>query len=329
MRRREFMAIAGGAAATSMTWPLAARAQRPIKVPTIGLLDANTEMLEGPRVKALVQRLGELGWVEGRNVAIEYRYAEGRNERLADIAAEFVRLKVDVIVTSATPPSVAAKKATSSIPIVFATVGDPIGAGLVASLARPGGNITGLSLQQSDTAAKRLELLREVLPGLRHVAIVANVDNPAVRLDLREVQSAAVALGIEPIKFEIRRPEDIAPAVNAVKGRAEALYVCNDPLATTNRVRIGELALDIRLPTMCGTREYVEAGNLMSYGPNVPALFRRTADYVDKILRGAKPSDLPVEQPTKFDLIINTKTAKMLGLAIPSTMLARADDVLE
>jgi putative tryptophan/tyrosine transport system substrate-binding protein len=212
---------------------------------------------------------------------------------------------------------------------VFAAVGDPIGAGLVGSLSRPGGNITDLSLQQSDTAAKRLELLREVVPGLRRLAIMANVDNPAVQLDVREVQSAAIALGVEPIKSEIRRPEDIAPAVNAIRERVDALYVCNDPLVTTNRVRIGELALDIRLPTMCGAREYVEAGGLMSYAPNVPDLFRRTADYVDKILRGAKPSVLPVEQPTKFDLTINLKTAKKLGLTISPTMLARADDVLE
>jgi putative ABC transport system substrate-binding protein len=262
MRRREFITALGGAAA----WPLAAHAQQPTKVHTIGFLDPNAARLEGQRVKAFLQRLSELGWVEGRNIAIEYRYAEGQNERLDDIASELVRLKVDVIVTSATPPSMAAKNATSSIPIVFAAVGDPIGAGLVASLARPGGNITGLSLQQSDTAAKRLELLREVVTGLRHIAIMANVDNPAVLLDLRQVQSATVALGIEPIKFEVRRPEEIAPAVSAIRGRADAIYVCNDPLVTTNRVRIGQLALDIRLPTMCGAREYVEAGNLMSYG---------------------------------------------------------------
>jgi ABC-type uncharacterized transport system substrate-binding protein len=315
VRRRDFLTLVGGAAAG---WPLAVHAQQQPKVRTIGLLDPNAAMLEGPRVKALVQRLGELGWVEGRNIAIEYRYAEGRNERLADIASEFVRLKVDVIVTSATPPSVAAKNATSSIPIVFAAVGDPIGAGLVVSLARPGGNITGLSLQQSDTASKRLELLREILPGLRRVAIMANIDNPSVQLDLREVQSAAVAFSIEPIKFEIRRPEDIAPAVNAVSGRADALYICNDPLVTTNRVRIGQLALDIRLPTMCGTRECVEAGNLMSYGANVPDLFRHTADYVDKILRGAKPSELPVEQPTKFDLIIQHQDRKNAGAQHPT-----------
>jgi putative tryptophan/tyrosine transport system substrate-binding protein len=325
MRRREFIMLLGGAAA----WPLAARAQQSAKVPTIGFLAPNTAVLDGPRIHALVQRLGELGWVEGRNITIEYRYAEGRNEHFGDFASELVRLKVDVIVTSATPPTLAAKKATSSIPIVFASVGDPIGAGLVASLARPGGNITGLSLQQSDTAAKRLGMLREVVPGLRHVAIAANVDNASVQLDLREVQSAAVALGIEPIKFEMRRSEDIAPAINAVKGRADALYVCNDPVASTNRVRICELALDIRLPTMCGAREYVEAGGLMSYAANFPDLFRRTAEYVDKILRGAKPSELPVEQPTKFDLIINLKTAKALGLTIAPTMLARADDVLE
>jgi putative ABC transport system substrate-binding protein len=270
MRRRDVLHTLG---AFIIGWPSTARAQQSTKVPTIGFLAPNTAALDKKRVNALVQRLGELGWVEGHNIAIQYRYAEGRNERLADFASEFVRLKVDVIVTSATPPTLAAKKATSSIPIVFASVGDPIGAGLVASLARPGGNITGLSLQMSDTAAKRVEILREVVPDLRHVAIMANIDNASARLDMQEVLSATAALGIEPIKSEIRSSEDIASAVNAVKGRADALYVCNDPLVTTNRVRISELALDIRLPTMCAAREYVEAGSLMSYGANFPALF--------------------------------------------------------
>ena len=280
-------------------------------------------------VAAFVQRLRELGWIEGRTVAIEYRWAEGRSERFAEIAAEFVRLKVDVIVTAGTAAVVAAKQATSVIPIVFAAAGDPVGTGLVASLARPGGNVTGLSIQATDLAGKRLELLREVVPGLRRLAIMANVGNPAAVLEMGEVQAAARTLGLEVVTLEIRRAEDIAPAFEALKGRADALYVVGDPLVNTNRVRINTLALAARLPTMYGSREYVEAGGLMSYGANFPDLFRRAADYVDKILRGAKPADIPVEQPTKFDLVINLTTAKALGLDVPPTLLARADEVIE
>ena len=276
-----------------------------------------------------MQRLRELGWIEGRTVAIEYRWAEGRSERFAEIAAEFVRLKVDVIVTAGTAAVVAAKQATSVIPIVFAAAGDPVGTGLVASLARPGGNVTGLSNQSADLAGKRLELLREVVPGLRRLAIMANVGNPIGVLEMGEVQAAARTLGLEVVTLEIRRAEDIAPAFEALKGRADALYVVTDPLVNTNRIRINTLALGARLPTMHGIREYVEAGGLMSYGPNFPDLFRRAADYVDKILRGAKPADIPVEQPTKFDLVINLTTAKALGLDVPPTLLARADEVIE
>ena len=326
MRRREFITLLGGAAAA---WPLAARAQQPGKLPTIGFLGAATPAAWGQWVAAFVQRLRELGWIEGRTVAIEYRWAEGRSERYAEIAAEFVRLKVDVIVTQATAAVLAAKQATSVIPIVFAVAADPVGSGLVASLARPGGNVTGLSIQATDLAGKRLELLREVVPGLRRLAIMANVGDPGAVLEMGEVQAAARTLGLEVATFEIRRAEDIAPAFEALKGRAEALYVCADPLVITNRIRINTLALGARLPTMYGFREYVEAGGLMSYGPNFPDLFRRAADYVDKILRGAKPADLPVEQPTKFDLVINLTTAKALGLTVPPTLLARADEVIE
>ncbi len=276
-----------------------------------------------------MQRLRELGWNEGRTIAIEYRWAEGRNERLAETAAEFVRRKVDVIVTSATPPTVAAKQATSVIPIVFAAVGDPVGIGVVEFLARPGGNATGLSLQQTDAAGKRLEVLREVMPGLRRLAIMANSGNPSAGLDMREAQATARTLGLEAVTSEVLRPEDIAPAFDALKGNVEALYVCGDPLAVTNRVRINTLALGARLPTMFGAREYVEAGGLMSYGANFLDLYRRTAELVDKVLRGSKPADIPVEQPTKFDLIINLTTAKALGLKIPPTVLARADEVIE
>jgi putative ABC transport system substrate-binding protein len=326
MRRREFITLLGGAAAA---WPLAARAQQSAKLPTIGYLGPNTRSLDSQRLVAFLERLRDLGWIEGRTIIIEYRWAEGRNERLAEFAAEFVRRKVNVIVTSATPPTVAAKQATSAIPIVFASVGDPVGAGVVESLARPGGNATGLSLQQTDAAGKRLELLSDVVPGLRRLAIMANSGNASAALDMREAAATARSLGIEAIKSEILRAEDIAPTFDALKGRVEALYVCNDPLAVTNRVRINTLALGLRLPTMFIAREYVDAGGLMSYGANFLDLYRRTAELVDKILRGTKPSDIPVEQPTKFDLLVNLTTAKALGLTVPPSLLARADEVIE
>jgi len=325
MMRREFIALLGGAAA----WPVAARAQQPGKLRTIGFLGQSTRSAASEWVAAFVQRLRELGWMEGRTITIEYRWSEGRAERFAQIAAEFVRLKVDVILTSGTPEVLAAKQATSVIPIVFATAGDPVGNGLIASLARPGGNVTGMSLQSNDTAGKRVELLREVVPSLRRLAILANVGNPFSVLELGEAQAAARALGLEVDTLEIRRPEDIAPAFEALKGRAQALYVCADGLVNANRIRINTLALSVRLPTIHGYRDYVEAGGLMSYGANLPDLFRRSADYVDKILRGAKPADIPVEQPTKFDLVINLTTAKALGLDVPSSLLARADEVIE
>ena len=326
MRRREFITLLGGAAAA---WPFAARAQQPAKLPTIGFLGASTSSAWSDWTAAFVQQLRELGWIEGRTVAIEYRWAEGRNERFAEIVAEFVRLKVDIIVTQGTAPVIAAKQATSVIPIVFASAGDPVGNNLVASLARPGGNVTGLSSQSTDTAAKRLELLREVVPRLRRLAIMANVGNSFAVLEVREVQAAARTLGLEDAIFEIRRAEDIVPAVKALKGRAEALYVGNDPLVFTNRVRINTLALGARLPTMYGVPEFVKAGGLMSYGSNLLNQFRRAAVLVDKILKGAKPADLPVEQPTKFQFVINLKTAKALGLTVPSQLLARADEVIE
>jgi putative ABC transport system substrate-binding protein len=324
--RRTFLAALGGAA---VSWPLAARAQQMAKLPAVGFLVSGTPSTHGPWFAALAQRLRELGWIEGRTIAIEYRWAEGRNERFAEIAAEFVRLKVDVIVTAGTALVVAAKQATSVILIVFAAAGDPVGTGLVASLARPGGNVTGLSVQQTDAAAKRLELLREVVPGLRRLAILANVASPAVVLDMREVQATAGTLGLEVTTSEIRQGEDIAPAFEALKSRADALYVCIDPLVSTHRIRINTLALAARLPTMHGSREFVEAAGLISYGTNIPDLFRRAAGYVDKILRGAKPADIPVEQPTKFDLIINLTTANALGLEIPDKLLALADEVID
>jgi putative tryptophan/tyrosine transport system substrate-binding protein len=321
MRRREFITLVGGAAA----WPLATHAQQAAKLPTVGFLGTSTR---SQWTTVFVQRLGELGWIEGRTVAIEYRWAEGRSERFAEIAAEFVRLKVDVIFTTGSAV-LAVKQTTSAIPVVFTLAQDPLGTGLVASLARPGGNVTGISNQQTDLATKRLELLREVVPTLRRLAILANVGNPAAVLEMGDVQATARTLGLEIATSEFRRAEELEPAFETLKGRTDALYVCSDSLTFTHRVRIKTLALALRLPMIYVERENVEAGGLMSYGPNFPDLFRRAADYVDRILRGAKPGELPVEQPTKFDLVINLKTAKALGLDIPPTLLARADEVIE
>jgi putative ABC transport system substrate-binding protein len=309
MKRREFITLLGGMAA----WPLAARAQQAARLPTIGFMGASTRSAENQWIATFVQRLRELGWTEGRTVAIEYRWAEGRDERLAEIAAEFVRLKVDVVVTWGIPSTLAAKKATSVIPVVAAALGDPLGTGIVASLGRPGGNVTGLSVQAPELAGKRLELLRETLPALRRLAILVNVENPSHVLEMREVQAAARTLGLQVDAREIRRAEHIAAAFDALKGQ-DALYVCTDPVVFTNAVRINILAAAARIPTMHGRREYVEAGGLMSYGTNFPDLFRRAGEYVDKILRGAKPAEIPVEQPTKFEFVINLTTAKAFSL---------------
>lgn len=325
MNRRAFIALLGGAA---VAWPLAARAQQPTKLPTIGFLGGATASAWSPWVAAFVQRLRELGWIEGRTVAIEYRWAEGSSERAYEIAAEFVRLKVDVIVTSGGVLA-AAKRATTVTPIVFPIANDPVGSGFVETLARPGGNITGLSLQSTDLATKRLELLREFVPGIRRLGILVNVGNPGAVLESHEAQTAARALGLDVATVEIRRAEDIVPALAALEGRAEALYVGPDALIVANRIRLNILTLTLRLPAIYGTREFVEVGGLMSYGPSFPELFRRSGDYVDKILRGAKPADLPVEQPTKFDLVINLTTAKALRLKIPEAFLLRADEVIE
>jgi putative ABC transport system substrate-binding protein len=324
VKRRAFLTFLGCATLP----PLPLRAQQSAKLLTIGFLGANTPATQSQWTAAFVNRLRELGWIENRTVTIEYRWGEGRTESFDEFLAEFVRLKVDVIVTAGAAVR-AAKQATSAIPIVFAVANDPLGAGLVASLSRPGGNVTGLSNQASDLGAKRLELLREVVPGLRRLAIMANVGNPQTALEMGEVQATARTFGLEFVPLEIRRAEDIAPGFETLRGRADALYVCPDPLATTNRIRINALALGARLPTIHGIREHVEAGGLMSYGANYVDLWRRAGDYVDKILRGAKAADLPVEQPTKFELVINLKTAKTLGLAISPTLLARADEVIE
>ncbi len=326
MRRRDFITLLGGTAAA---WPLSTRAQQSAKPPIIGYLSPDSASNTSQWTVTFVRRLHELGYIEGSTVEIEYRWAEGHAERLSEFAAELVRLKVNVIVTSATPPTIAAKRATSVIPIVFAASGDPVGSGLVASLARPGGNVTGLSIQSVDAVSKQVELLRDVVPNLRRLAVLADESNPLIRRQVEEVQAAAHALGVEVAPLDVRRADDIAPAFAALDGSAEALYVPTDPLFFSNKLAISALALKARLPDMHGLREEVVAGGLFSYGPSLPDLFRRAADLVDKILRGAKPADIPVEQPTKFDLVINLKTAKALGLTVPHNLLVLADEVIE
>jgi putative ABC transport system substrate-binding protein len=325
VRRRDFITLLGGATAA---WPLATRAQQRAKMPTIGFLGASTPSAWSDWTAAFVQRLRELGWIEGRTVAIDYRWAEGREERFTEIAAEFVRSKVDVIVTSGGVVR-AAMQTTSVIPIVFGSANDPVGSGLIASLARPGGNVTGLSNQASDLAGKRLEILREVVPALRRLAIMGNSGNASIAREMDEVRTLARSLGLDATAVDVRRAEDIAPAIERLRDRADALYVASEPLVVGNRIRINTFALAARLPTMSTGRDQIEAAGLMSYGPNIPDLFRRAGDYVDKILRGAKPADLPVEQPTKFDLTLNLITARALGLTIPPALLARADEVIE
>jgi putative ABC transport system substrate-binding protein len=325
MRRRNFIALLGGAAA----WPLSAHAQQLQRLPTIGVVGPSTAIADRNLTGAFVQRLAELGWTNGRTIVVDYRASEGIVERASEIAAEFVRLKVDVIVTGGDAQALAAKRATTVVPIVFGGAGDPVGNGLVASLALPGGNITGSSVQLTDTAGKRLEILREVVPGMRRLAISGNFPNPTVGPELKAVEAAANAMGLDIIRSEFRRADEILPAIEKVTGRTEALYVCADPLVHTNAVRLNALALAARLPVMHSFRENVEAGGLVSYGPYRSDLWRRAADLVDKILRGAKPADIPVEQPTQFRFVVNLKTAKALGLTIPEAFLLRADAIIE
>jgi len=322
--RREFITLLGGAAAR----PVAARAQQ-ARPPTMGYLGASSAAAEKLRIDAFMERLRELGWIEGHTVAIEYRWGEGRTEYFPEIAADLVRLPVDIIVVTSIAAALACKQATAVIPIVFPLAGDPLGTGLVASLARPGGNITGLSSQTTGSAGKRLEILREVIPGLRRLAILASAQYAGRISEMAEIQAAARTLGLGVAAFEIREAEEIAPVFDALKERADALYVIGDTIMNSYRVRVSTLAINARLPTVCVAREYVEAGALISYGTNIPHLFRRAAEIVDKILRGTKPGDIPVEQPTKFDLVINLTTAKALGLTVPPSLLARADEVIE
>jgi putative ABC transport system substrate-binding protein len=325
MKRREFITLLGGAAA----WPVAAaNAQQLGKPPTIGILGSNSAAWSH-LVSALILRLRELGYIENRTVEIEYRWTEGRDERYAAMAADLVGLKVAIIVALGTPAIVEAKKATAIIPVVFPLASDPVGDGLVSSLARPGGNVTGLSNQQPDLAGKRLEILREIIPALSRLAVLANGHSPTALLNVGEVQAAAPKLGLEIDILDIKRADDIAPAIAQLKGRTQAIYVVGDSLVFDNRIQVNTLALAARLPTIYVQREYVEAGGLVSYGTRFLDLFRRAGDYVGKILKGANPADIPVEQPTKFELIINMKTAKALGLDLAPMLLARADELIE
>jgi putative ABC transport system substrate-binding protein len=325
LKRRAFITLLGIAA----MWPLAARAQQAGKLPTIGFMGASTRSAWSGWVEAFEQQLRNLGWIGGRTVTIEYRWAEGRPERLAEIALEFVRLKVDIIFAPVTVAALAARKETSTIPIVFALVGDPVGVGLISSLARPGGNVTGFSNQSTDLGSKRLDILREVVPALRRLAILVNAGNPANVREVAGVRATAQALGLEVVVLEIWGAADIASGFQSLTNRVDALYVAADSLLFTNLGHINDYMLSARLPTVHGSQEYVEAGGLMSYGQNNLDQFRRAAEYVHHILKGAKPTDLPVAQPTRFSLVLNLKTARALGIEIPATLLGRADEVIE
>jgi len=328
MKRREFITLFCG---TTAMWPLAARAQQNERVHRIGFLTAGASGADNtPGLPAFVNGLQQLGWVDGKNIIIEYRYAENHLNRLSELATELVQLKVDVIVAAGTLAPLALKRATATIPTVMTSAGDPLGTGLVASLARPGGNITGLSLMSPEIAAKRLELLKDVVPELARVAVIWNAANPYPAFVFKETQRAASQLKIGIQSLEVRVPDDINSALDAaLQEKADALITVEDPLTQNYRKQIADFAAKNRLPTMAGLKEYVNDGGLLSYGPNLADLYRRAAGYVDKILTGAKPGDLPVEQPAKFELVINQKTARLLGLTLPAALAATADEVIE
>ncbi len=320
MRRRDFITLLGSAA----MWPLAAPAQQSGKIPRVGILD------DAPMWQAFRQALRELGYVEGQNIAYEYRYGEGAPDRLAAVAVELVRRPVDVIATYGTPPTQAAKEATATIPIVMVGIGDPVRAGLVASLARPGGNITGNTVIGPDLNPKRLQILREAIASVTRVAYLANPDNASTMAILAEMKIATPAAGMVLIPVEVRSVGDFEPAFAAMmRERPDAVIVTTDPFHQFHVDRIIEFLANNRLPGMFGAKENVAAGGLMAYGASVPDLFRRAAAYVHRILQGTKPADLPVELPTKFDLAVNLRTAKALGLELPPTFIARADEVIE
>jgi len=325
MQRRKFILSFAGFALIATR---AAHSQQAAKRPVVGFLVAGTQASHGAWVAAFAQRLAELGWTEGRNVKIEYRWAAGDTQQMTEFAAEFVHQKVDVIVTTAYGV-VAAKQATSAIPIVFAAYSDPVTSGLVESLARPGGNVTGLTVQPSDLNSKRLELLREIIPNVRRVAALVNTSGSGAAEQLIGIRAAASALNLEISIVEIRTAEDIEPALASIKGRTDALYVFSEPLTNANRYQIIKVATVSKIPTLFGFREFVDAGGLMSYGPNFVDLFKRAAELTDKILHGAKPAEMPVQEPVRFDFVINLKAARALGLRISETVLTRADEVIE
>ena len=316
MRRREFLSVIGGAA---VTWPLAARAQLRSNMPRVGYLFSFIQKDGDHLWQACRQGLRELGYVEGQNIILEPRFAEGHHGRLQNLAAELVQLKVDVIVAAATPASRAARTATSAIPIVFVAVGDPVMVGLVATLSRPGGNVTGLSLLTSDVSGKRLALLMETVRKISRVGILMNPDNPISAIFLEETKLAARQLGAALQPLSARNPKEIEQAF-AVDQHVDAVIVFDDPVLWSHRAQIVSLAGNRKIPAMYGYRDFVDGGGLMSYGPDRPDQYRRTAIYVDKILKGTKPSDLPVEQPTKFELIVNRKTATSLGIELPTSV---------
>jgi ABC-type uncharacterized transport system substrate-binding protein len=324
MERREFIrGLCSGIAA----WPLAASAQQGGEPRRIGVLGADPTVWK-PWMAAFVTRLRERGWAEGNNIAIEYRWSAGMSRRVSEIAAEFLRQDVDVIVTYGSAVTIL-KQATTIVPIVFAVAFDPVRAGLVQNMAQPGGNVTGVSIQQLDLVGKRLELLRAAIPQLHRLAILADAGYAEPMLEADRVKSMAQELGLEAARVGIWQPQDIAPAVAALGNKADALYVVSDALIAANRARIVKLALTEHLPTIFSYDDYVEAGGLMSYGPNYADLFARAADMVDKILHQTKPGDIAVEQPTKFDFAINVNTAAALGLTMPPTLLATADEVIK
>jgi putative tryptophan/tyrosine transport system substrate-binding protein len=327
MKRREFiLALAGAAAA----WPFAARAQQAGKIPRVGFMGNSTAALEANLVAPFREGLHELGYQEGRNIVIEYRWAEGKYERFPALVAELLAVRVDVIVTAGTPATLAVKKATSTVPLVMIAVGDPVGTGIVPSLARPGGNITGLSSIAPDLEGKRLELLREVIPKLSHVVLFINPLNPFHMVSMQQAFAAAQALGIKLQPLEVRTSGELEAAFAAiVRQKPDALLILADRIFLHDRKRMMDFATEHRLPSVNAYRELVEAGGLMSYGPSYEDMHRRAADYVDKILKGAKPGDLPVEQPTKFTLIVNLKAAKAIGVDVPPILLTRADEVIE
>ena len=327
IKRRKFLTLFGGAV---LAWPLAVRAQPMAKVWHVGMLETTAATLNATNLDAFKQALRQLGYIEGQNLIVEYRSGDGHIERFPQLAAELVRLNVDIIITRGTPTALAAKEATATIPIVMAAIGEPVETGMVASLARPGGNVTGLSAFVTELTAKRIEIMREVIPQLSRMALIDNMANRSVPAQWDETKRAAFALGIQPQLYDVRKAEDIERAFSsAIAQRVNALSVGNDSVVIANRIQVVQLAAKHRLPAIYATRDFVDAGGLLSYAAHYPDLYRRAAAYVDKIFKGAKPADLPVEQPTKFEIVVNLKAASALGLTVPSTLLARADEVIE